>query len=631
MIDRRPHHELAPSTVRDLHDGASIGATALHNAALSAVTSPAMANEVSFISGVTAGKANGLSFQTWLGDDPATYNTTTSLASKWGPSGTPGTSGGTETYYLDPSVWTPTEISAFTEGLALWSAEANIKFVPVASAAGADLAFERGTDGSAHETSSVTAVSIGSATLNNPVPDASISIDTNVYGWTDLGSFTDAGGYDMDTIVHEEGHFWVWVMRDPTTTARTQRRSNIVRSTINNTASCRISIRMIRRRNFTTRQARHTTVPVTMFRPPLRCWIFSPRRPFMGCRPARHCPANNIFGFHSNIDSSINAFFDFDVNRVPVVTLFDVGTNNTLDLSGFNTPEIVDLLPGTFSSADGLVNNIGIAFNTAIDNFVGGAGGTNVTVNNDSDRISDSGTNNVVDFAGKLADYTLTANGSTLSVTDVHDGITDLLSDVQTLAFSDQTVQTDMACYRGGTSIETASGSTSVERLRIGDEVRTFSGALRPIRWLGRRSFDRQALAANSAAGPILFRSKSLGYGLPLRDLWVSPKHAMYLDGVLIPAECLTNGRTIVRDVSVTRVEYFHIELDTHDVILAEGAPSETFVDDESREMFENAPEYAALYPGIVRQRARFCAPRVEEGYELEAVRRRLQPQSTAA
>jgi hypothetical protein len=71
-------------------------------------------------------------------------------------------------------------------------------------------------------------------------------------------------------------------------------------------------------------------------------------------------------------------------------------------------------------------------------------------------------------------------------------------------------------------------------------------------------------------------------------------------------------------------VEYFHVELDSHDVILAEGAPSETFVDDDSRLMFHNAHEFAALYPGEARRPARYCAPRLDSGDEVEAVRRKI-------
>ena len=72
------------------------------------------------------------------------------------------------------------------------------------------------------------------------------------------------------------------------------------------------------------------------------------------------------------------------------------------------------------------------------------------------------------------------------------------------------------------------------------------------------------------------------------------------------------------------RVAYYHVELDSHDVLLAEGAPSESFVDDESRGMFHNLAEWEALYPGHGRILPVYCAPRVEGGYALEAIRQRL-------
>ena len=97
----------------------------------------------------------------------------------------------------------------------------------------------------------------------------------------------------------------------------------------------------------------------------------------------------------------------------------------------------------------------------------------------------------------------------------------------------------------------------------------------------------------------------------------------MFLDGVLVPAGCLVNGTTITQERVRDRVDYSHLELDSHDVILAEGAPSESFLDDDSRGLFHNAAEYAALYPNVASEAA-FCAPRVECGLELETIRRRL-------
>ena len=180
-----------------------------------------------------------------------------------------------------------------------------------------------------------------------------------------------------------------------------------------------------------------------------------------------------------------------------------------------------------------------------------------------------------------------------------------------------------IACYCWGTLILTDYGSMPVEVLAIGDTVVTASGQHRSIKWVGRRSYAGRFLAANPNVQPIRFHAGSLGNGLPRRDLLVSPEHAMFLDGLLIPARCLVNGSTIVQERGLARVDYFHIELDSHDVLLAEGTPSESFVDDDSRGMFHNASEYAVLYPGAPTPGS-FCAPKVDEGYQLEAIRRRL-------
>ena len=128
---------------------------------------------------------------------------------------------------------------------------------------------------------------------------------------------------------------------------------------------------------------------------------------------------------------------------------------------------------------------------------------------------------------------------------------------------------------------------------------------------------------------PVCIKAGALGGNAPRRDLWISPHHAMYFDsasagGVLIEAKDLVNGISIVQAEHVDRVEYFHIELETHDVIIAEGALSESFIDDDSRGMFHNALEFHALYPQAARNAAQYCAPRREDGYEVEAVRRRI-------
>jgi Hint domain len=168
----------------------------------------------------------------------------------------------------------------------------------------------------------------------------------------------------------------------------------------------------------------------------------------------------------------------------------------------------------------------------------------------------------------------------------------------------------------------------AIESLKIGDRVMTMSGITRPIRWIGRRSYSNDAAWGNREVLPILIRAGALGDELPQRDLWVSPEHAMFIDGMLIPAAALVNGTSIVQEEFIDEVTYFHVEFDTHTVIYAEGAASESFIDDASRQMFDNASQYARLYPTAVRMPARFCAPRIEDGEALEAVRVRLAARS---
>ncbi len=135
----------------------------------------------------------------------------------------------------------------------------------------------------------------------------------------------------------------------------------------------------------------------------------------------------------------------------------------------------------------------------------------------------------------------------------------------------------------------------AVETLAIGTIVVTATGARRPVKRVGRRGCARQFLAANPSTQPVRFTARSLGDGVPRRNLFVSPQHGMFLDDLLVPAPCLMNGRTITKDSGRETVDYVHIELDSHDVILAEGARSETFFDDGNRGVSHNARVRGAL------------------------------------
>jgi hypothetical protein len=180
-----------------------------------------------------------------------------------------------------------------------------------------------------------------------------------------------------------------------------------------------------------------------------------------------------------------------------------------------------------------------------------------------------------------------------------------------------------VACYAAGTRIATPSGETDIAALSIGDLVATASGAAVPVEWIGRRAYSAAQIAANPHLRPVLIRQGALAADMPHRDLMVSPMHALFIDDVFVPAAALVNGVSILRSEALEPVSYIHIELAGHDVVFAEGAPSETFVDDNSRLMFDNADEYYDMF-GAASAQAGFSAPRIEQGYQLEAIRRRI-------
>lgn len=179
-------------------------------------------------------------------------------------------------------------------------------------------------------------------------------------------------------------------------------------------------------------------------------------------------------------------------------------------------------------------------------------------------------------------------------------------------------------CYCPGTLIRTPRGQKKVEKLKIGDKVMTASGEARRIKWIGRRSYSGRFVMGRKDVLPVCIKAGALEDNVPKRDLWISPNHAMYLDGVLIEAKDLVNGGSIVQAESAESIEYYHVELDTHDVLIAEGALAESYIDDDNRLLFHNAHEYREKYPDQEIGPAQYYAPRCDSGYELETVRQRI-------
>jgi hypothetical protein len=188
-------------------------------------------------------------------------------------------------------------------------------------------------------------------------------------------------------------------------------------------------------------------------------------------------------------------------------------------------------------------------------------------------------------------------------------------------------------CFAHGTLIATAAGSVAVESLEAGDIVLTASGETTAVTWIGHRRFS---LATRPDVAPIRIRAGALAAGVPSRDLLVSPEHAMGLDGKLLPARLLVNGSTIIRDTSMAEITYFHVELPHHDLLLAEGAAAESWLDTGNRGMFANAVGPVELHgdfaPDLASEawRTRACAPLVEGGVALAMIRARIEGRAVA-
>jgi len=152
-------------------------------------------------------------------------------------------------------------------------------------------------------------------------------------------------------------------------------------------------------------------------------------------------------------------------------------------------------------------------------------------------------------------------------------------------------------CFLKGTRIRTAEGERKIEDLAIGDWLPTVFGGLRSVQWIGRYRYAKSDPSKSWAesALPVRIACSALGPNVPTADLYVTALHSIFIDGVLVPAEKLINGTTITRfEPKGDEIEFFHVKLESHDVIYAEGARVETLLN--VTESAVNFAEYFQLY-----------------------------------
>jgi len=238
-------------------------------------------------------------------------------------------------------------------------------------------------------------------------------------------------------------------------------------------------------------------------------------------------------------------------------------SGKTNDVSSFLAPAVNSSASGTsavhtYSFAQTAFQNGGSdTLNISLTNTINSSGVETVKLNVNGSASSEVYQNT------NLSNYGITSNFSSVS------GLT----------------ATPIVCYAKGTLIHTERGYISVEKLKVGDGVRTVSGSYEPIVWLGHRSVDIKRHTNPAEANPVRICKDAFGIDQPSSDLFLSPLHSVYVDGIFIPAIDLVNGTTVIQEKR-SQITYYHIELPTHNAIYAQGLTAESYLDDSNRNFF---------------------------------------------
>ena len=177
---------------------------------------------------------------------------------------------------------------------------------------------------------------------------------------------------------------------------------------------------------------------------------------------------DTVYGFNSTVTGAIGAIHDFSRNPHPVLTIFDSGGTDTLDLSGWSSPSRIDLRAGAFSSANQMTSNIAIAQGTVIENAVGGSA-DDVLIGNDADNRLEGGTGNDVLIGGAGNDQLSPGGGD-----DLLEGGPGDDSALMSLRLADYVVTLDAA----GVTLASSEGTVravSVERFVFADLARSLA------------------------------------------------------------------------------------------------------------------------------------------------------------
>jgi hypothetical protein len=325
------------------------------------------------------------------------------------------------------------------------------------------------------------------------------------------------------------------------------------------------------------------------------------------------------------------------------------GPTALLDITGFNGVGTFDLFSGTMSFGNNANLNAGNSFD-----FEGDSSGKleifnqNNYQNGWSFQVTNFALLDTITFGTSIfapGTYTNAYDATAHTLTIPKAGGGSFVFNNFTTAAGAPTVfeVTDTSitavCFLADTQIRTPAGEVAVEMLRPGEQVTTLvegQEVPRTIKWLGHRRIDLTSHPRPETVAPICIEHDAFADGIPHRDLLVSPDHAIFVDGMLICARQLVNGTTIRQELSWTAVDYYHVELDQHAILLAEGLPAESYIDTGNRGFFANSGQLMMLHPDLTdvsdypTREAGSCAPFASDEASVRPVWQRLTERAAA-
>jgi hypothetical protein len=316
--------------------------------------------------------------------------------------------------------------------------------------------------------------------------------------------------------------------------------------------------------------------------------------------------------------------------NVGVGNQFIIGQDGTLEV-GPNVSAAVlnDISFATGETGGYLVLSNGVDV-SLLDNISGFTGGDTIDFTATNPPVSPTSYSD--SFNGTDTNFTILLQGDT---TVSFSALGDLTADTFSLGtdasggitFSDITT-----CFAPGTRLLTKAGEVAVEDVAVGDIAILHDGSAAPIIFIGHRRLDLRRHPKPEAVCPVRIAAGALADGIPCRDLVLSPDHALLIDGVLVQAKDLVDNIVISQDLSLPSIRYYHVELAAHGILLAEGAPAESYLDTGHRNLFDNGDRVTILHPDLmqIRREAESAAPLCTGGEKLAAIRAGLHARKLA-